>query len=62
MENGEYDYKKLKEAGKVSQDALEYAKTLIKPGKKLLDVAESIEYSSRIRDVSVISSKSLNKR
>ncbi len=39
----EYDYNKLKEAGKVSREALAHAKTLVKPGKKLLEIAESIE-------------------
>ncbi len=39
----DYDYQKLKEAGKVSREALQYARTLVKPGKKLLDIAEEIE-------------------
>lgn len=39
----EYDYKKLKEAGKISKEALDYAKTAIKPGRKLIDIAEQIE-------------------
>ncbi len=39
----EYDYSKLKEAGKVSSEALSYAKAAIKPGRKLLDIANDIE-------------------
>jgi methionyl aminopeptidase len=39
----EYDYEKLKQAGKVSRAALEHAKTLVKPGKKLLDIADELE-------------------
>ncbi len=39
----EYNYEKLKEAGKVSREALEYAKSAIKPGRKLLDIANDIE-------------------
>ncbi len=39
----EYDYEKLKMTGKVSSEALEYAKSVIKPGRKLLDVANEIE-------------------
>ncbi|MCL4365534.1 MAG: type II methionyl aminopeptidase [Candidatus Marsarchaeota archaeon] len=42
-EETEYDYKKLKEAGKVSADALKHVATVIKPGTKLSDAAESIE-------------------
>ena len=43
MMEDEYDYKKLKDAGKVSRDALEYARKLVKPGAKLLDIAEGLE-------------------
>ncbi len=39
----DYDYKKLKEAGKVSKEALAYASSVIKPGRKLIDVANEIE-------------------
>jgi len=42
MEN-DFDYNKLKEAGKVSVQALAYAKSVIKPGRKLVDIAEEIE-------------------
>lgn len=42
-QNEEYDYSKLKEAGKVSRAALEYAKAAIKPGRKFVDIAEDIE-------------------
>lgn len=39
----EMNYKDYEDAGKITFDALEHAKTLVKPGAKLLDVAESIE-------------------
>ena len=39
----DYDYEKLKSAGKVSKEALAYARTAIKPGRKLLDIASEIE-------------------
>ncbi len=39
----EYDYEKLKSAGRVSKDALLYARTVIKPGRRLIDAAEQIE-------------------
>lgn len=39
----DYDYKKLKEAGKVSKEALQHARTIVRPGAKLLDIAEGIE-------------------
>ena len=39
----DYDYNKLKEAGKVSSEALSYSRSIIKPGRKLLDIAEDIE-------------------
>ena len=39
----EYDYGKLKEAGKISKEALSYARTVVKPGSKLIDIAEQIE-------------------
>ncbi len=39
----DYDYSKLKEAGKVSREALEYAKSVVKPGRRLLDAASEIE-------------------
>ncbi|MDE1834353.1 MAG: type II methionyl aminopeptidase [Candidatus Micrarchaeota archaeon] len=38
-----YDYNKLKEAGKISRQALEFARSQVKPGRKLLEIAESIE-------------------
>jgi methionyl aminopeptidase len=43
MMKKEYDYQKLKDAGMVSRNALEHARTSIKPGRKLLDIAEEIE-------------------
>jgi methionyl aminopeptidase len=43
MMEDEYDYKKLKAAGKVSAEALTYAKSVIKPGRKLIDIASEIE-------------------
>lgn len=43
MEDNDYDYDKLKEAGRVSRAALDHAKTLIKPGKRLVDIASEIE-------------------
>ncbi|MDE1860883.1 MAG: type II methionyl aminopeptidase [Candidatus Micrarchaeota archaeon] len=39
----DYDYKTLKEAGKVSYAALEYSRSVIKPGVSLLDAADKIE-------------------
>lgn len=39
----DYDYEQLKEVGKVSYEILQHSKTLVKPGAKLLDVAEKIE-------------------
>ncbi|MCL5239463.1 MAG: type II methionyl aminopeptidase [Candidatus Marsarchaeota archaeon] len=39
----EYDYEKLRQVGKVSYEALQYAKGLVKPGAKLLDVCEKAE-------------------
>ncbi len=39
----EHDYNKLKEAGKVSSEALAYSRSVIKPGRKLIDIAEEIE-------------------
>lgn len=39
----DYSYETIKEVGKVSYEALQYAKTVIKPGVKLLDAAEKIE-------------------
>lgn len=39
----EYDYEKLKAAGRVSKDALSYARTVVKPGSSLIDAAEQIE-------------------
>ncbi|MDE1851563.1 MAG: type II methionyl aminopeptidase [Candidatus Micrarchaeota archaeon] len=39
----DYDYDKLREAGKVSTEALAHARKLVKEGAKLLDVAEGIE-------------------
>ena len=39
----EYDYEKLKAAGKISKEALSHARTLVRPGKKLIDIAEQIE-------------------
>lgn len=37
------DLMSLKEAGKIAKDTRDYAKTLIKPGMKLLEIAEKIE-------------------
>ncbi len=39
----DYDYEKLKEVGKVSYEALHYAKGLVKPGARILDVCERAE-------------------
>ena len=39
----EYDYEKLKEVGRVSYEALQYAKGLVKPGAKVYDVCEKAE-------------------
>ncbi len=39
----EYDYNMLKEAGKVSSQALQRARETIRPGRKLLDIAEDLE-------------------
>jgi methionyl aminopeptidase len=39
----EYDYETLKKAGRASKEALAYAGSVIKPGRKLLDVANEIE-------------------
>lgn len=38
-----YDYNKLREAGKTSTEALAHARKLVKEGAKLLDVAEALE-------------------
>jgi methionyl aminopeptidase len=43
MEKNDYDYEKLKEVGKVSQEALVYAKGLVKVGAKVSDVCEKAE-------------------
>lgn len=53
MENGiqEYDYEKLKEAGKVTYEALQYAKTLVKVGTKVSDVCEKAEEFMRSKDM-----------
>lgn len=45
----EYDYEKLKEVGKVSYEALQYAKGLVKVGVKVLDVCEKAEEFIRSR-------------
>lgn len=37
------DIEKLKKAGKIAAEALEYAKTIVKPGISLLEAAEKIE-------------------
>lgn len=50
MEEG-YDYEKLKEVGKVSYEALQYAKGLVKPGVKLLDVCEKAEEFIKGKDM-----------
>ncbi|MDE1822904.1 MAG: type II methionyl aminopeptidase [Candidatus Micrarchaeota archaeon] len=39
----DYDYDKLREAGKISSEALVHARKIVKEGAKLLDVAEGIE-------------------
>ncbi len=39
----EYDYEKLKEVGKISREALEYSKTLVKPDAKIYEVCEKLE-------------------
>lgn len=37
------DIQKYKQAGKIASEAVKYAKTLIKPGMKLLEIADKIE-------------------
>ncbi len=39
----EYDYDAMKEVGKVSYEALQHARSVVKPGVKLLDAARVIE-------------------
>src|SRR5271157_4877786 len=39
----DYDYEGLKEVGRVSFEALQYAKGLVKPGASMLEVSEKIE-------------------
>ncbi len=39
----DYDYSIVKSVGKVSSEALQYSRTVVKPGVKLLDAAEKIE-------------------
>lgn len=39
----EYDYNTLKEVGKVSYEALQYSKEVVKEGRKILEIAEEIE-------------------
>jgi methionyl aminopeptidase len=39
----DYDYNTLKEVGKVSYEALQYSKTVVKEGRKLIEIAEEIE-------------------
>lgn len=39
----DYDYEKLKKAGTVTQEAIEYAKTVVKEGASLLDAASKVE-------------------
>lgn len=39
----EINYKDYEDAGRVTYEALQYGKTLVRPGAKLLDVAESVE-------------------
>jgi len=47
MENEEYDYAKLKEVGKVTYDALQYGKGLVKTGAKISDICEKMEEFAR---------------
>ncbi|MDE1873494.1 MAG: type II methionyl aminopeptidase [Candidatus Micrarchaeota archaeon] len=42
-DNHEYDYEKLKEVGKISYEALQYAKGLVKAGASVLEVCEKAE-------------------
>jgi len=37
------DYQKYMQAGKIASEAVEYARSIIKPGMKLLEIAEKIE-------------------
>lgn len=39
----EYDYQKIKEVGRISHEALEYSKKVVKEGRNLLEIAEEIE-------------------
>ncbi len=43
MQGQEYDYEKLKEVGRVSWEAAQYGKSLVKPGASVLDACEKIE-------------------
>ncbi len=43
MEINDEDLEKIRKAGKIAAEALEYGKSLIKPDAKLLDVSELIE-------------------
>lgn len=38
-----YDYKTLREVGKVSHEALQHSKNIVKEGRKILDIAEDLE-------------------
>lgn len=48
-ETQEYDYEKLKEVGRVSYEALQYAKALVRVGAKVSDVCEKTEEFMRGR-------------
>jgi len=43
LEDNNFDIEKLKKAGKILSEVKEYSKSIIKPGMKLLEIAEKIE-------------------
>ena len=47
----DYDYGVLREVGKVSADALEHSRKIVKEGARLLDIAEELENFIRKRDM-----------
>jgi len=49
MQNQEYNYERLEEVGRVSYEALQYAKGLVKVGAKVYDVCEKTEEFIRSR-------------
>lgn len=47
----EFDLNRLKDVGKISHEALEYSKTLVKPGAKIYDICEKLEDFMRSKDM-----------